>query len=47
MVFLKIGYFSPGDDGEIDTKRLFKESDKLAKFIDKILDKYENHPSIY
>ena len=41
------GYFSLGDDGEIDTNRSFKDSDELAKFIDKILDKYDDHPSIY
>ena len=45
--FFTNGYFSLGDDGEIDTKRFFKDSDELAKFIDKILDKYDDHPSIY
>ena len=43
--FFTNGYFSPGEEGEIDTNRFFKNSDELAKFIDKILDKY--HPSIY
>ena len=32
---------------EIDTNRFFKDSNELAKFIDKILDKYDDHPSIY
>ena len=41
------GYFSLGDDGEIDTIRFFKDSNELAKFIDKILDKRGYHPSIY
>ena len=39
--FLTNCYFTLGDgdgdgDGEIDTNRFFKESDELAKFIDKI-----------
>ena len=44
------GYFTLGDsddDGEIDTNRFFKDSDELEKFIDKILDKYDDHPSMY
>ena len=41
------GYFSLGDDGEINTNRFFKDSNELAKFIVKILDKYDDHPSIY
>ena len=45
--FFTNGYFSLGDDdGEIDTKRFFKDSKELVKFIDKILDKYDDHPSI-
>ena len=45
--FLTNGFFNLGDDGEIDTKRFFKHSNELAKFIDKFLDKYDDHPSIY
>ena len=45
--FFTNGYFHLGDEGEIDTNRFFKDSDELAKFIDKKLDKYDNHPSIY
>ena len=45
--FFTNGYFILGDVGENDTDRFFKNSDELAKFIDKILDKYEDHPSIY
>ena len=45
--FFTNGYFTLGEDGEIDTNRFFKDSDELAKFIDKILDKYDDHPSIY
>ena len=45
--FFTSGYFSLGDEGEIDTNRLFKDSNELAEFLDKILDKYDNHPSIY
>ena len=40
------GYFNPGDDGEVDTNRPFKDNE-LAKFIDKTLDKYDDHPSVY
>ena len=47
--FFTNGYFTLGDsdDGEIDTNRFFKNSDELAKFLDKISDKYDDHPSIY
>ena len=45
--FFTNGYFHLGDEGEIDTNRFFKDSDELPKFIDKRLDKYDNHPSIY
>ena len=41
------GYFGLGDEGEIDTNRFSKDSNELAEFIDKILDKYDDHPSIY
>ena len=33
------GYFSLGDEGEIDTDSFFKDSNELAKFIDKMLEK--------
>ena len=33
------GYFSLGDDGDIDINRFFKNSNQLANFIDKLLDK--------
>ena len=45
--FFTNGYFSLGEEGEVDTNRFFKNSDELAKFIDKRLDKYDDHPSIY
>ena len=45
--FFTNGYFSLGDDGEIDANRFFKDSDELAKSIDKRFDKYDDHPSIY
>ena len=45
--FFTNGYFSLGEEGEIDTSRFLKNSDELAKFIDKILDQYDDHPSIY
>ena len=45
--FFTNGYFSLGEEGEIDTNRFLKNTDELAKFIDKILNKYDDHPSIY
>ena len=45
--FFTNGYITLGDEGEIDTNKFFKNSDELAKFIDKILDKYDDHPFIY
>ena len=46
--FFTNGFFGLGEEeGEIDTNRFFKNSDELANFIDKILDKYDDHPSIY
>ena len=32
-------YFTLSDDGEIKTNRFFEDTNDLAKFIDKILDK--------
>ena len=45
--FFTNGYFTLGEEGEINTNRFFEDSNELAKFIDKILDKYDDHPSIY
>ena len=47
MGFLTNGYFSLGDEREIDTNRFFKESNELARFIHKILDKHDVHPSVF
>ena len=44
--FFTNGYFSLGDEEEIDTERFFQDSIELAKFIEKNLDKYDDHPSI-
>ena len=44
--FFTNGYFSLGDDGEIDNKSFFIDSNELAKFIDK-LNKYDDHPGMY
>ena len=46
MYFLGMVFFSLSDEGDIDTNRFFKDSDEIANFIDKILDKYDDHPSI-
>ena len=45
--FSTSGYFTLGDNEEIDNNRLFTDSNELAKFIHKILDKHDDHPSIY
>ena len=45
--FFTNGYFTLAEEGEIDTNRFFKNSDELAKFIDKTLDKYDDHPIYY
>ena len=39
MGFLTNDYFSLGDDLEVDTNRFFEDSEELAKFIYKLLDK--------
>ena len=39
-------YFGLCDEKEIDTDRFFKDSNKLAKLIDKTLDKYDDLPAI-
>ena len=41
------GYFTLGDEREVDNERFFKGSDELAKFIDSILDKFDDHPPIF
>ena len=43
--FFTISYFTLGDKREIDTNRFFGDSSELANFLDKILDKYEDHRS--
>ena len=45
--FFTFGKFSLGDDGEIDINGFFKDSTELAEFIDKILDKHDDYPSVY
>ena len=45
--FLTNGYFTLGDGKEIDFNSFFEDSNELAKFLDKILDKYDDHPSIH
>ena len=44
--FLTNGYFILGDEGELEDKSFFRDSLELAKFIDKIVDNYDDHPSI-
>ena len=45
--FFTKGCFSLGDDGEIATNRFFKDSKELAKFLDKKIDKYDDHHGMY
>ena len=40
-------YFILGEEEEIDTNRFFKDTNELAECIVKILDKYDDRPSIY
>ena len=40
-------YFLLGHEVEIDRYRILKDSIELAKFIDGIIDKYDDHPSIF
>ena len=44
--FCTNGYFSRGDEGEIDTNSFFEQSIELSEFIDKIRDKFDDHTSI-
>ena len=44
--FFTNGYFSVYNKGEVDFKRLSKDSKELATFIDKILDKNDHHPPL-
>ena len=44
--FFTNGYFSLGDEREIDTNRFFKDENEIADFIDKKLGKNDDHPSI-
>ena len=45
--FFTNGFFSLGDEGEIDTNRFFECSNYIAKFIGKILEKYDDQPSLF
>ena len=45
--FFTNGCFTLGEEGENDTNRFFKNSNELAEYIDKFLDKYDDHPSVY
>ena len=46
--FLTNGSFTLGDnEGEINANKFCEDSTEVAKFIDKILDEYDSHPSIY
>ena len=47
MGFFTNGYFSLGDEREIDTNRFFKDSKDLAEFFVKTLVTNDDHPSIY
>ena len=43
--FFTKGYFSVGDEREIETNEFFQDSSDLAKFIAKILYKDDDHHS--
>ena len=40
------GDFNLGDEGEINNNKIFKDSNEIAKVIEKLLDKYDDHLSI-
>ena len=44
--FLTNGHFTLDDERAIDSNRFYRNGIELAKFIDKILDKCDDHPSI-
>ena len=45
--FFTTDYFTPGDEGVIETNKSFRDSGEVAKIIDKILDKDDDHRSIH
>ena len=45
--FFTNGYFTLDDEGEIGTKRFLRDSNELAKVVDKILEKFDDQPSIF
>ena len=45
-VFFTNSYFSVGDEGEMDINRFLEDSNEMANFVDKILDKFYDQPSI-
>ena len=45
--FFSNSFFTLGDEGEIKANRFFRDSSGLAILIDKILDKYDNHPPLF
>ena len=45
--FFTSSYFTLGEEREIDTNGFFKNSSELVEFIDKKLDKFDDHPSVF
>ena len=45
--FFTNGFFTVGEKEEVETNRLFRDSSELANFVDKIVDKYDDHPIYY
>ena len=39
--------FNLVDEKDIETNRFFQDSIELTKLVDKVLDRYDDHPSIY
>ena len=42
--FFTNGYFTLGDEREFENNNFFQDSNQLAQFLDKIVDKYDDHP---
>ena len=49
MAILEItnGYFGLADEGQIRAKKSFEYSNEVTKFIDKLLNKYDDQHSLY
>ena len=47
MAFLRLEFFFLGEEGEIESNRLFRDSEEFAEIKDQILDKNDDHIYTY